>query len=195
MLSWIYAYVTDACMFEHPMASDVFSTSHFAYVTITIMRKASAMLWLFQQCASDVIDLAYVTGSVPQDGSTLNPILHVFLYNYTVINCLLLVFVYDYYVQPMYYTYLSWYCESLTDWSIPLKPRHTPVYANHPSFINNDFSQLMQIMTAPKLPLWRCSFSDVVICGLVPVFKLCRRRLEGESLSHHIWYLVIIRLT
>jgi len=28
---------------------------------------------LFQQCASDANELMYVTGSVPQDGSVLNP--------------------------------------------------------------------------------------------------------------------------
>ena len=44
------AHVTGACMLR------------FAYVTITIMREASAKLCLFQQCVSDVTDLAYVTG-------------------------------------------------------------------------------------------------------------------------------------
>ena len=44
-----------------PMVFDVSSMSRF--VTITILHEASAKLCLFQQCASDVNDLAYVTGS------------------------------------------------------------------------------------------------------------------------------------
>ena len=51
----------------------VFDVSRFAFVTITIFREDSAKLCLFQQCVSDVNDLAYVTGYVPQDGSALNP--------------------------------------------------------------------------------------------------------------------------
>ena len=42
-------------------------------------------------------------------------------YNYTIINCLLTIFVHNYYVQPIYYTDVSKCFESLTDWSIPLK--------------------------------------------------------------------------
>ena len=51
------------------MVFDVSSISRFAYVTITILREASANHCLCQQCACDVNELAYVTGSVPQDGS------------------------------------------------------------------------------------------------------------------------------
>ena len=43
-----------------------------------------------------------------------------FWYNHTIISCLLRIFVHNYYVQPIYYTYVSKCCESLTDWSIPL---------------------------------------------------------------------------
>ena len=44
-----------------------------------------------------------------------------FWYNYTIINCLLTIFVHKYYAQSIYYTDVSKCCESLTDWSIPLK--------------------------------------------------------------------------
>ena len=49
-----------------PMVFDVYNTSRFAYITITIRREVSANLCCFQQCHSDVNDLA---GSVPQHGS------------------------------------------------------------------------------------------------------------------------------
>ena len=42
-----------------------------------------------------------------------------FLYNYTIINCLLTICLHNYYTQPIY-TDVSKCCESLTDWSIPL---------------------------------------------------------------------------
>ena len=42
---------------------DVSSTSRIAYVTITIISEDSANPGRFQQCASDVNDLAYVTGA------------------------------------------------------------------------------------------------------------------------------------
>ena len=71
---------------------DVSSTSPFAYVTITIMREASARPCLFQPCTSDVNNFAYLTGSMPQDGSALNPRLHVFWHNYTISNCLLTLY-------------------------------------------------------------------------------------------------------
>ena len=45
------------------MVFDVSSTSLIAYVTITIISEDSTNPWLFQQCASDVNDLAYVTGA------------------------------------------------------------------------------------------------------------------------------------
>ena len=45
-----------------PKLFDVSSTSRNAYITITIISKDSANSCLFQQCASDVNDLAYVTG-------------------------------------------------------------------------------------------------------------------------------------
>ena len=45
------------------MVFDVYSTSRIAYVTITIINEDSANPCLFQQCASDVNDLAYVTGA------------------------------------------------------------------------------------------------------------------------------------
>ena len=47
-----------------------------------------------------------------------------FWYNYTIINCLLTIFVHNYYAQPIYYTDVSKCCESLTDWSIPLIQRY-----------------------------------------------------------------------
>ena len=31
-----------------------------------------------------------------------------------------MIFVHDYYAQPIYYTDVSKWCESITDWSIPL---------------------------------------------------------------------------
>ena len=45
------------------MVFDVSSTSQIAYVTITIISEDSANLCLFQQSASDVNNLAYVTGA------------------------------------------------------------------------------------------------------------------------------------
>ena len=45
------------------MVFDVPSTSWVAYVTSTIISEDSANPCLFQQCASDVNDLAYVTGA------------------------------------------------------------------------------------------------------------------------------------
>ena len=41
-----------------------------------------------------------------------------FWYNYIIIHCF---FVHNYYAQPIYYTDVSKWCESLTDWSIPLR--------------------------------------------------------------------------
>ena len=41
----------------------VSSTSRIAYVTINIISEDSANPCLFQQCANDVNDLAYVTGA------------------------------------------------------------------------------------------------------------------------------------
>ena len=105
------------------MVFDVSSTSRFAYITITIKHETSAKLCLFQQCTSNENDWDYVTGSVPQDGSTLNASQHDFWYNYTIINCLLTIFVHNYSAQPICCTYVSKYCESLTDWSIPLSAR------------------------------------------------------------------------
>ena len=32
-----------------------------------------------------------------------------------------MIFMHNYYAQPLYYTHVSKLCESLTDWSIPLK--------------------------------------------------------------------------
>ena len=52
-----------------PMVFDVSSTLWFAF---TILCNASANHCFFHQWASDLNDLAYVTGSVPQDGSALN---------------------------------------------------------------------------------------------------------------------------
>ena len=46
-----------------------------------------------------------------------------FWYNYTIINCLLTIFVHNYYAQPIYYIDASKWSESLTDWSIPLSVR------------------------------------------------------------------------
>ena len=46
-----------------PMVFDVSSTSRIAYVTIIIVSKDSANPCLFQQCANDVNDLAYVIGA------------------------------------------------------------------------------------------------------------------------------------
>jgi len=46
---------------------DVSSTSRFAYVTIQIMREVSATF------ASDLNDLAYAIGPLPQDGSAQSP--------------------------------------------------------------------------------------------------------------------------
>ena len=54
-----------------PIVFDVYSTSRIAYVTITIISEDSANPCLFQQCASDVNDLAYVTGFVSQDESKI----------------------------------------------------------------------------------------------------------------------------
>ena len=45
------------------MVFDVSSTSRIAYVTIAIIREDAANPCLFQQCASDVNDLAYDTGA------------------------------------------------------------------------------------------------------------------------------------
>ena len=45
------------------MVFDVTSMSRIAYVTITITSEDSANPNLFQQCANDVGDLAYVTGA------------------------------------------------------------------------------------------------------------------------------------
>ena len=63
----------DRTSYVCPMVFDVSSTSRFSYVTITILREASTNHCLFQQCTSDVNDLASITGSVSQDGSALNP--------------------------------------------------------------------------------------------------------------------------
>ena len=46
-----------------PVVFDVSSTSLIAYVTITIISEDSPNTCLFQQCASDANDLAYVTGA------------------------------------------------------------------------------------------------------------------------------------
>ena len=55
------------------------------YLTITILREANDCL--FQQCASDVNELAYITGSITQDDSIHESKMHVVWYNYTIINC------------------------------------------------------------------------------------------------------------
>ena len=55
-----------------PVTFDVSRTSRIAYVIITIFSVDSANPCLFQQCVSDVNDLSYVIGSMPQDGSALN---------------------------------------------------------------------------------------------------------------------------
>ena len=44
-----------------------------------------------------------------------------FRYNYTIIHCLLTIFVHNYYAQPIYYTDVSKLSKSLSDWSIPLR--------------------------------------------------------------------------
>ena len=56
------------------MIFDVSSTSRFPYVIVTVFRKVSTKLCVFLQCTSDVnVEiLAYVTGSVSQDGSILD---------------------------------------------------------------------------------------------------------------------------
>ena len=46
-----------------PIVFVVSNTSRITYVTITIASEDSANPCLFQQCASDVNDLAYVTGA------------------------------------------------------------------------------------------------------------------------------------
>ena len=46
---------------------DISSTSRFGYVTVPVIREASAKF------ASDVNDLVYAIGSVPQDGSAQSP--------------------------------------------------------------------------------------------------------------------------
>ena len=43
-----------------------------------------------------------------------------FLYNYTIVTCLLTIFGHNYYAQPIYYTDVSKCCESVTNWCIPL---------------------------------------------------------------------------
>ena len=51
---------------EYALCQTVFdfsSTSRIAYVTITIISEDSTNPCLFQQCASDVNDVAYVTGA------------------------------------------------------------------------------------------------------------------------------------
>ena len=58
--------------FDLPSTSNGIPT-RFAYVPAIITCEASTKLNLFQQCASDVSDLAYITGSMPEDGSALNP--------------------------------------------------------------------------------------------------------------------------
>ena len=50
----------------------LFNAIWFAYVAITNFSEDSTNPYSFQQCTSDVNDLAYVIGSVPQDGSALN---------------------------------------------------------------------------------------------------------------------------
>ena len=103
-----------------PMVFDVSSTSWFAYVTIIILCEASAKFRLLQQWASDVNDLAYITGSMSKDGRAHESKIACFWYNYSIINCLLTIFVHNYYAHPIYYAYINKYCEFLTDWSIPL---------------------------------------------------------------------------
>ena len=44
-----------------------------------------------------------------------------FWYNNSIINCLLTIFMHNYYGQPIYYTYVSKCYEPLIDWSIPLR--------------------------------------------------------------------------
>ena len=52
-------------------------------------------------------------------------------YNYTIINCLLTIFMRNYYPQPIYYTYVSKYCETDKDswcgtaWMEYFCPTHT----------------------------------------------------------------------
>ena len=46
-----------------PMVFAVSSMSRIAYVTITVVSEDSTNPCLFQQCASDINDLAYVTGA------------------------------------------------------------------------------------------------------------------------------------
>ena len=67
-------------------------------------------------CASDVSGLLHwrISLKMPESNAEC------FWYNYIIINCLLTIFVHSYYGQPIYFTDVSKWCESLTDWSIPL---------------------------------------------------------------------------
>ena len=46
-----------------------------------------------------------------------------FCYNYTIINCLLTIFVYNYYAKSIY---VNKCCQSLTDWSISVSTSFIP---------------------------------------------------------------------
>ena len=67
-----YAPVTQTAYVTGAMVFDISSMSRIAYITITIFGEDSTNPCLFQQCTSAINDLAYITGSLPQDGSTLN---------------------------------------------------------------------------------------------------------------------------
>ena len=94
-----------------------------------LWRKQSATYWIHQipldrhmfgrACTSEVSGLRHWRICLKMAAAESN--MECFWYNYTIINCLLTIFVQNYYTQPIYYTDVSKWCESLTDWSIPLK--------------------------------------------------------------------------
>ena len=73
-------------------------------------------------CASDVSGLRHWRISLKM-AAPWNPTWSVS----DIINCFLTIFVHNYYVQPICYIDVRKLCESLTDWSIPLR-RNIVVY-------------------------------------------------------------------
>ena len=83
-----------------------------------------------------------------------------FWYNYTIINCLLTIFVHNYYAKPIYYTAVSKWCESLADWSIPL---NNPVVTLHTCRKSPETKRHFLYGHSPLASLWMDSVMFVSI--------------------------------
>ena len=108
-----------------------------------------------------VTQAVYVTGAKVSRWQHPESNTEYFWYNYTIINCLLTIFVHNYYAQPLYYTRVSKWCESLTDWSNPLT-RHAVFQKNDPTQRRNEATAATAVRrrrrscACPARPTWSC---------------------------------------